>query len=141
MCAQARFHNGTQYWYEQSVKTIETTCQGQPAETPLEFDRYETSSLASMQLAFLVSAALFGIYHVIAMSVLVSVTKERPSTRQATLPLVSSIMRSLNNAAFRPLLGAWALDGLTLAVSIHSLNLPTTCAALLSATNVHHSAQ
>jgi hypothetical protein len=119
--------NGTQYFYEQAIKVIEQTCQGQSAATLLQVDRYEISSLASMQLAFVVTAGMFGMYHVVAMAVLVAGTNERPLVRQAPLPLVSSIMRSLNNAAFRPLLTAWALDGLTLAVRDVAL---TACTAL-----------
>jgi hypothetical protein len=115
---QQLFANGTHYWYEQSIKTIETTCAGQPGTTPLTMDRYEMSSLSSAQLGYLLTAVVFGFYHLLTMRFLVSKTTERKVEKKEQLPLVSSIMRSLNNAAFRPLLGAWALDGLILAALV-----------------------
>ena len=114
---QARYDNGTHFWYEQSVKVIEDTCAGRPATTPLPVARYTLSSLAASQAAFVATAALFALYHVGAVQWLIRRVRERPplATAAAPLPLVSSVMRSLNNAAFRPLLLAWALDGLALA--------------------------
>lgn len=118
MCVQQLFANGTHYWYELSIKTIETACVDKPPDTPLEVDRYSMSSLSADQLGYLITAALFGLYHLITMRFLVSKTTERKAVKKEPLPLVSSIMRSLNNAAFRPLLGAWALDGLILAALV-----------------------
>ena len=115
---QKLFENGTHYWYEQSIKTIEETCTGVPGNTTLGIDRYETSGIGSQQVGFIITAVFFGLYHFGVMQNLVSKTKEREAVRGETLPLVSSIMRSLNNAAFRPLLGAWALDGLMLAALV-----------------------
>lgn len=115
---QKLFENGTHYWFEQSIKTIEDTCTGVPGNTTLSLDRYETSGIGSQQLGFIVTAVFFGLYHFVVMQNLVRKTKERKAERGETLPLVSSIMRSLNNAAFRPLLGAWALDGLMLAALV-----------------------
>lgn len=111
------FENGTHYWFEQSLDTIEDTCAGQPPNTPLEVDRFEMSGLAAQQLAYLVTAIFFGLYHTGAMQWLIRRVKERPLPPETgvRLPLVSSVMRSLNNAAFRPLLAAWGLDGLALA--------------------------
>lgn len=115
---QKLFANGTHYWFEQSIKTIEETCTGVPGNTTLPLDRYETSGIGSQQLGFIITAIAFGIYHFLVMQNLVHKTKERPSEQKETLPLVSSIMRSLNNGAFRPLLGAWACDGLMLAALV-----------------------
>jgi Na+/melibiose symporter-like transporter len=115
---QQLYANGTQYWFEQSLKTIEGTCAGASGNTTLPLDRYSTSGIGSQQIGFIITAAFFGLYHFIVMQNLVSTTKEREAPKGETLPLVSSIMRSLNNAAFRPLLGAWALDGLMLAALV-----------------------
>ena len=128
VCAQAEvyhtlqklFTNSSHYWYEQSVKAIESTCEDAAADTPLSVDRFSMSSLAAMQLAFIITAAIFGLYHCGAMQWLVRHVRERPAEQKvaAKLPLVSSVMRSLNNAAFRPLLLAWALDGLALSALV-----------------------
>ena len=117
---QKLYQNGTHYWFEQQLKFIQGTCTDMPGDTPLEVDRYEMSSLAAMQLAFIVTAFAFGVYHCGAMQWLIHRVKERPlaTNTAAKLPLVSSVMRSLNNAAFRPLLLAWALDGLALAALV-----------------------
>lgn len=115
---QKLFANGTHYWFEQSIKTIEDTCAGVPGNTTLPLDRYGISGLGSNQLGFIVTAIGFGLYHFLVMQNLVRKTKERTVEQKETLPLVSSIMRSLNNAAFRPLLGSWALDGLMLAALV-----------------------
>jgi hypothetical protein len=116
--SQTLYENGTHYWFEQSIKTIEETCTGVPGNTTLPLDQYETSGIGSQQIGFILTAIFFGLYHFGVMQNLVRKTKEREHVRGETLPLVSSIMRSLNNAAFRPLLGAWALDGLMLAALV-----------------------
>ena len=120
-CFEALYANGTHFWYEQTLKVIEETCMDAPEATPLKLDRYEMSSLASLQLAFIITAAAFGLYHTGAMQWLIHRVQERAAEEAhgvAKLPLVSSVMRSLNNAAFRPLLLAWALDGLALAALV-----------------------
>jgi Na+/melibiose symporter-like transporter len=115
---QKLFANGTHYWFEQSIKTIEETCAGVPGNTTLRLDRFETSGIGSQQIGFIITAVFFGLYHLGVMQALVSRIQERVIPQGETLPFVSSIMRSLNNAAFRPLLGAWALDGLMLAALV-----------------------
>lgn len=64
------------------------------------------SSLEAMQLGFVSTAVAFGLYHIVTMQLLCFKVKEKVQQQRSTLPLVSSVMRSLNNAAFRPLLGA-----------------------------------
>lgn len=78
------------------------------------------SSLEAMQLGFVSTAVAFGLYHIVTMQLLCFKVKEKTQQQRSALPLVSSVMRSLNNAAFRPLLGtsAWLLPGL-----IHSVNM------------------
>lgn len=66
------------------------------------------SSLEAMQLGFVITAIGFGLYHIMTMQLLCWKVKEKVQTQHNTLPLVSSVMRSLNNAAFRPLLGMLA---------------------------------
>lgn len=119
MIVQMLFDNGTHYWFEQTVKNIEDTCTGAAADAPLEVERYQMSSLAATQLAFLVTAIFFAFYHSGAMQWLIHRVPERPVVSNGVrMPLVSSVMRSLNNAAFRPLLVAWGLDGLALAALV-----------------------
>lgn len=105
ICVQHRYSNGSHYWYETAISTIESVCKDKPPETPLTLDRYEMSSLEAMQLGFVSTAIGFGLYHIMTMHLLCWNVKEKVQAQQNNLPLVSSVMRSLNNAAFRPLLG------------------------------------
>lgn len=102
---QHRYTNGTHYWYETAISTIESICKDKPPDTPLTLDRYEMSSLEALQLGFVSTAVAFGVYHIVTMQLLCYKVKEKAQAQRCAMPLVSSVMRSLNNAAFRPLLG------------------------------------
>ena len=85
-------------------------------ETTVTFDRFGSSSLDSMRYAYFVVALLFGLYYLVTSYYLVFRIQERAASTEGTtpVPLVPSILRSFRNRAFRPLLVAWALDGLAL---------------------------
>ena len=86
----------------------------------VEVYQYDTGNLDATRLAFQVTALFFGLWYVLTILNLVYQVKERETsqTQAAPVPLVPSVMRAFANAAFRPLLLAWALDGLGLSALV-----------------------
>jgi len=83
------------------------------------FSRYDVSYVDAQRLSFTIVAVIFGVYFVVSqLNCVASVQERQHMARTAddgpktVTPLVPSIMRSFKNIAFRPLLAAWALDGL-----------------------------
>ena len=77
---------------------------------------YSVSSLAAQRGAYAALSTAFGLYYVVAAAVLAWRVRERPLLGEAAprVPLVPAMMRAFKNRAFRPLLVAWALEGLGL---------------------------
>jgi len=75
------------------------------------------SHLCASRQAFSTVAVIFGVYHVVAIAVCILNIEERPASQAAAkvkVPLIGSVLRAFRNKAFKPLLFAWALDGLAL---------------------------
>jgi len=90
-------------------------------ERKSEFEKYHRRDLDATMQAFLIVSAFFGIWYLILMwhLILFGVKKERSASSESTpVPLVASVLRSFKNVAFRPLLIAWALDGLGLSALV-----------------------
>ena len=69
--------------------------------------------------AFQLLAAIFGSWYVLSMYALITTVKERKqSLKQMKAPLVPAVMRSFRNIAFRPLVIAWILDFVALAMIV-----------------------
>lgn len=88
-----------------------------PTSTPCAtFTRYAMPSLAAQRGAYAAISASFGVYYVLAALITAARVRERPLPPDAVerVPLVPSMMRAFKNRAFRPLLAAWALEGLGL---------------------------
>lgn len=83
-------------------------------------ENFSISNLQASQKAFFYCALIFGIYYVLSISNCVFTIRERLLKKDAAvpIPLVPSILRAFKNRAFRPLLVAWALDGLALAALV-----------------------
>jgi len=77
---------------------------------------YSVSSLSAQRGAYAALSTAFGLYYVVAACVLAWRVRERPLLGEAAprVPLVPAMMRAFKNRAFRPLLVAWALEGLGL---------------------------
>lgn len=77
---------------------------------------YSVSSLAAQRRAYAALSTAFGLYYIAAACVLAWRVRERPLLGEAAprVPLVPAMMRAFKNKAFRPLLVAWALEGLGL---------------------------
>lgn len=86
----------------------------------VEIFQYDTSNLDATRLAFQLTAIFFGAWYVLSIAGLVFTVKERETSQRqaAPVPLVPSVMRAFRNSAFRPLLMAWALDGLGLSALV-----------------------
>ena len=79
-------------------------------------DVYGVLYLDAQRTAFFVVSLAFGIYYVLSITNCVASIRERKMSEESktAVPLVPSILRAFKNRAFRPLLVAWALDGLAL---------------------------
>ena len=91
------------------------TCPAGVAEC-VAVTAYSVSSLAAQRGAYAALSAAFGLYYAAAACVLAWRVRERPLLGEAAprVPLVPAMMRAFKNRAFRPLLVAWALEGLGL---------------------------
>ena len=109
------------------------------ATAAVPFEVFDASSLDAQRLAFLLVALVFGLYYVGTIANLVLTIRERSGRLQSAAPqppLVPSILRAFKNIAFRPLLLAWALDGLgasaAVSITVVSRGLDGSCAAAAS---------
>jgi len=133
-CFEEWYFNGTRLYFEANAKVIEDHCQAGSNATSDDagcmatfgstscatFSKYEVSALQSQQQSYILVAAVFGFYYVMTQWNMVRKIKERPASveNKAPVPLVPSILRAFQNGAFRPLLAAWALDGLGLSALV-----------------------
>ncbi|CAD7697159.1 unnamed protein product [Ostreobium quekettii] len=81
---------------------------------------FDISYLNAQKKSFFFVSLVFGIYFVSSVWNCVLSIQERKMSEEAkiTIPLVPSILRAFKNRAFKPLLAAWALDGLALSALV-----------------------
>lgn len=122
-CFESPLAGGDTFLYfQQELEVIEQNCPAFDNLTSVGVEdlknttnmwKYEMSDLTAARLGFAGIAAMFGVYMLLTICLLVWKVAERPtSTVTKPVPLVPSILRSLSNKAFAPLLAGWALDGL-----------------------------
>ena len=140
-CVEQQLADGGLRYLETEIDTLERTCANatlaastDACVTPagvswamkeaqcftqncVHFIQYAMSDLSSYRLAFTITGLCFGIYYILVQLNLVRVLRERP-LHPSRVPLAPCVLRALKNIAFRPLLLAWALDGLALSALV-----------------------
>lgn len=78
-------------------------------------DDDEYVDLEGLRTSYLVIGVVFSVIYICCMLFVLYHVKERPNESRQVIPLVPSVLRTINNQAFQPLVYGWTMDAIALA--------------------------